>query len=66
MQLLTQIAPSWRGRKNLPMHIHLAETKAQAVMARQHLIRPHRCCKHLDSLGVAPGANLSLRAFDLD
>jgi 5-methylthioadenosine/S-adenosylhomocysteine deaminase len=54
--LLTQSAELAR-RKNLPMHIHLAETKAQAVMGRQ--IYRTSLLKHLDSLGVLQ-ANLSL------
>ena len=44
-------------RKNLPVHIHLAETKAQAVMGRQ--LYGKSLLGHLDSLG-AVGANLSL------
>ena len=54
--LLTQSAELAR-RKNLPMHIHLAETKAQAVMGQQ--IYRTSLLKHLDSLGVLQ-ANLSL------
>ena len=37
-------------RKTLPMHIHLAETKAQAVMGRQ--IYRTSLLKHLDEIGV--------------
>ena len=44
-------------RKNLPMHIHLAETKAQAVMGRQ--LYGTSLLGHLDSLG-AVGEHLSL------
>ncbi len=54
--LLTQSAELAR-RKNLPMHIHLAETKAQAVMGQQ--IYRTSLLKHLDSLGVLQ-TNLSL------
>jgi cytosine/adenosine deaminase-related metal-dependent hydrolase len=44
-------------RKNLPMHIHLAETKAQAVMGQR--IYRTSLLAHLDAIGVlAP--NLSL------
>jgi 5-methylthioadenosine/S-adenosylhomocysteine deaminase len=43
-------------RKNLPMHIHLAETKAQAVHGRN--IYGHSLLQHLESLGTV-GANLS-------
>jgi 5-methylthioadenosine/S-adenosylhomocysteine deaminase len=44
-------------KRNLPMHIHLAETKAQAVMGQQ--IYGTSLLKHLDSIGVL-AANLSL------
>jgi 5-methylthioadenosine/S-adenosylhomocysteine deaminase len=44
-------------RKKLPMHIHLAETKAQAVMGQQ--LYGTSLLKHLDELGVLD-ANLSL------
>ena len=37
-------------QKNLPMHIHLAETKAQAVQGRN--IYGHSLLRHLDSLGI--------------
>lgn len=37
-------------RKNLPMHIHLAETKAQAVMGQQ--LYGRSLLKHLDTLGA--------------
>jgi 5-methylthioadenosine/S-adenosylhomocysteine deaminase len=43
-------------KKNLPMHIHLAETKAQAVQGRS--IYGHSLLQHLESLGIV-GANLS-------
>jgi 5-methylthioadenosine/S-adenosylhomocysteine deaminase len=44
-------------RRNVPMHIHLAETKAQQVMGRK--LYGHSLLRHLDSLGIL-GANLSL------
>ena len=44
-------------KRNLPMHIHLAETKSQAVMGEQ--IYGTSLLKHLDSIGVL-AANLSL------
>src|SRR2546426_2626241 len=44
-------------KRNLPLHIHLAETKAQAVVGQQ--IYGKSLLKHLDSLGVL-AANLSL------
>lgn len=44
-------------QRNLPMHIHLAETKAQAVMGRQ--LYGESLLAHLDSLG-AVGPHLSL------
>lgn len=44
-------------RRKVPMHIHLAETKAQAVMGRQ--IYGTSLLKHLDSIRVLD-ANLSL------
>ncbi|MGH7871764.1 MAG: amidohydrolase family protein [Candidatus Binatia bacterium] len=37
-------------QKNLPMHIHLAETKAQAVQGKN--IYGHSLLRHLDSLGI--------------
>ena len=43
--------------KNLPMHIHLAETKAQQVMGRQ--LYGQSLLQHLDSLGLLE-SNLSL------
>jgi 5-methylthioadenosine/S-adenosylhomocysteine deaminase len=43
-------------KKSLPMHIHLAETRAQAVQGKT--IYGHSLLQHLDSLGVV-GANLS-------
>jgi 5-methylthioadenosine/S-adenosylhomocysteine deaminase len=55
-ELLTKSAEISRNRK-LPMHIHLAETKAQAVIGRQ--IYGTSLLKHLDALGVLD-ANLSL------
>ena len=55
-ELLTRSAEMARKR-NLPMHIHLAETKAQAVMGQR--IYGTSLLTHLDALGVlAP--NLSL------
>jgi cytosine/adenosine deaminase-related metal-dependent hydrolase len=54
-ELLTGCAEIAR-KKNLPMHIHLAETKAQAVQGWN--IYNHSLLQHIDSLGiVAP--NLS-------
>jgi 5-methylthioadenosine/S-adenosylhomocysteine deaminase len=44
------------ARKNLPMHIHLAETKAQAVQGSK--IYGRSLLQHLESLGII-GANLS-------
>jgi 5-methylthioadenosine/S-adenosylhomocysteine deaminase len=44
-------------KRNLPLHIHLAETKAQAVVGQQ--IYGTSLLKHLDSLGVLAD-NLSL------
>jgi len=55
-ELLTKSGEIARRRK-LPMHIHLAETKAQALMGRQ--IYGTSLLKHLDSIGVLD-ANLSL------
>ena len=55
-ELLKKSAEMSRRRK-LPIHIHLAETKAQAVMGRQ--IYGTSLLKHLDALGML-GANLSL------
>ncbi|MGH7798053.1 MAG: amidohydrolase family protein [Candidatus Binatia bacterium] len=55
-ELLTKSAEIARQRK-LPMHIHLAETKAQAVMGQQ--IYGTSLLRHLDAIG-ALGANLSL------
>jgi 5-methylthioadenosine/S-adenosylhomocysteine deaminase len=55
-ELLTGAADLTRRRK-VPMHIHLAETKAQAVMGRQ--IYGTSLLKHLDSIRVLD-ANLSL------
>jgi 5-methylthioadenosine/S-adenosylhomocysteine deaminase len=43
-------------QKALPLHLHLAETKAQAVQGRR--IYSHSLLRHLDSLGVVRG-NLS-------
>jgi 5-methylthioadenosine/S-adenosylhomocysteine deaminase len=55
-ELLKKSAEISRRRK-LPIHIHLAETKAQAVMGRQ--IYGTSLLQHLDALGVL-SANLSL------
>ncbi len=44
-------------KKNVPIHIHLAETKAQAVMGQQ--IYHTSLLKHLDTIGVL-GPDLSL------
>ncbi len=55
-ELLTQSAALAR-RKNLPMHIHLAETRAQAVMGRQ--LYGTSLLRHLDAIGAVSG-NLSL------
>jgi 5-methylthioadenosine/S-adenosylhomocysteine deaminase len=55
-ELLSRSAEMARKR-NLPMHIHLAETKAQAVMGRQ--LYGTSLLKHLDSIGVL-GSDLSL------
>lgn len=55
-ELLTRSAALAR-RKKLPMHIHLAETKAQAVMGRQ--LYGTSLLKHLDAIGVLSN-NLSL------
>jgi 5-methylthioadenosine/S-adenosylhomocysteine deaminase len=55
-ELLRKAAAMARKRK-LPMHIHLAETKAQAVMGQQ--IYGTSLLKHLDAIGVLD-ANLSL------
>lgn len=55
-ELLTGAAEIARKR-NLPMHIHLAETKAQQIMGQK--IYQHSLLQHLSSLGVL-GPNLSL------
>jgi cytosine/adenosine deaminase-related metal-dependent hydrolase len=55
-ELLTKSGEIARARK-LPMHIHLAETKAQAVMGQR--IYGASLLKHLDAIGVLD-ANLSL------
>jgi len=55
-ELLTGAAAIARNRK-VPLHIHLAETKAQQIMGRQ--LYGHSLLQHLDSLGIL-GANLSL------
>jgi 5-methylthioadenosine/S-adenosylhomocysteine deaminase len=55
-ELLSRSAEMARKR-NLPLHIHLAETKAQAVVGRQ--IYGTSLLKHLDALG-ALDANVSL------
>lgn len=44
------------GKRNLPMHIHLAETKAQAVQGKT--IYGHTLLRHLESLGIVK-SNLS-------
>ncbi len=44
-------------KKNLPIHIHLAETKSQAVMGEK--LYGTSLLRHLDSLGIL-GPNLSL------
>ena len=44
------------AKRNLPMHIHLAETKAQAVQGQK--IYGHSLLRHLESLGIV-GTNLS-------
>ena len=54
-ELLTGCAKISRN-KNLPLHIHLAETKAQQVQGNS--IYGHSLLRHLDSLGIV-GANLS-------
>ena len=54
-ELLTGCAEIAR-KKNLPLHIHLAETKAQQVQG--NAIYGHSLLKHLDSLDIV-GANLS-------
>ncbi len=54
--LLTGAAALAR-RKNLPIHIHLAETKAQAVMGRK--LYGQSLLRHLEQLGVL-GTDLSL------
>jgi 5-methylthioadenosine/S-adenosylhomocysteine deaminase len=43
-------------KKNLPLHLHLAETKAQQVQG--NALYGHSLLQHLDSLGIV-GANLS-------
>lgn len=55
-ELLTGAAAIAR-RKNLPIHIHLAETKAQAIMGER--LYGHSLVQHLDHLEVL-GSNLSL------
>jgi 5-methylthioadenosine/S-adenosylhomocysteine deaminase len=55
-ELLTRSAEMAR-RKKLPMHIHLAESKAQQVMGRQ--LYGTSLLQHLDSLGLLD-PNLSL------
>ena len=55
-ELLTGAAALAR-KKNLPIHIHLAETKAQAVMGNK--LYGHSLLRHLDELGVL-GSDLSL------
>ncbi len=53
---LLQGAAEIAKKRNLPMHIHLAETKAQAVQGRK--IYDHSLLEHLENLGVL-GKNLS-------
>ena len=55
-ELLTRSAEMARKR-NLPMHTHLAETKAQAVMGQR--IYATSLLRHLDAIGVL-SPNLSL------
>ncbi len=55
-ELMTGAAEVARRRK-LPLHMHLAETKAQAVMGQR--IYGTSLLKHLDEIGVLAG-NLSL------
>ena len=55
-ELLTGAAAIARKR-NLPMHIHLAETKAQQVTGKR--LYGHSLLRHLDSLGLL-GRDLSL------
>jgi 5-methylthioadenosine/S-adenosylhomocysteine deaminase len=55
-ELLTRSAEIAR-RRNLPMHIHLAETKAQAVVGRQ--VYGTSLLQHLEDLGILD-ASLSL------
>jgi len=55
-ELLTGAAGLAR-RKNVPMHIHLAETKAQALMGKR--LYGRSLLQHLDQLGVL-GPDLSL------
>jgi 5-methylthioadenosine/S-adenosylhomocysteine deaminase len=54
-ELLTGAA-EMAAKRNLPMHIHLAETKAQAVQGQK--IYGHSLLRHLESLGIV-GTNLS-------
>jgi 5-methylthioadenosine/S-adenosylhomocysteine deaminase len=54
-ELLTGCAALSR-KSNLPLHIHLAETKAQQTQG--NAIYGHSLLQHLDSLGIV-GANLS-------
>jgi 5-methylthioadenosine/S-adenosylhomocysteine deaminase len=54
---LLQGAAEIARKRNLPMHIHLAETKAQQVMGKK--LYGKSLLQHLDSLGVL-AANLSL------
>jgi 5-methylthioadenosine/S-adenosylhomocysteine deaminase len=49
-------AAAMAAQKNLPLHIHLAETKAQAVQGRA--IYGYSLLRHLESLGIV-GKNLS-------
>src|SRR5262245_53437221 len=54
---LLQGAANIANKRKLPLHIHLAETKAQAVMGRQ--LYGTSLLQHLASLGIL-GPNLSL------
>jgi len=49
-------AAEMAANRDLPIHIHLAETKAQAVQGK--IIYGHSLLRHLESLGIV-GTNLS-------
>jgi 5-methylthioadenosine/S-adenosylhomocysteine deaminase len=49
-------AAEMAAKRNLPLHIHLGETKAQAVQGKT--IYGHSLLQHLESLGIV-GTNLS-------